>query len=255
MACRQVCLTGCVVMASLMLVEGGSLADDRWVEVAPSVPGTPPTLELRPRQGGLTIEVDLTGFFARKRTVDGQELMLLEVPGFGGTGEIGEPDLPFRTVLVPIANGPSADLRVTHSVKRTVLTSVTVMPEQAPMPECGAAEPGFVIDREAYSSDAWFPAHSARIAQDAVVRGQRFLVVDVDPLAFNPARREVVASTHLTVEIDLEGFLQTRHDLDPDLTYVLLVGTARWSRRRNSGISYRISTPPASTGPTTSPMS
>jgi len=46
-----------------------------------------------------------------------------------------------------------------------------------------------------------------------VVRGQRFLVVEVHPLAFNPVRRGVVANGHLTVEIDLEGEIDTAAEM------------------------------------------
>jgi hypothetical protein len=206
MSRRYALVSGLSAIAAVVVVAVDAAgADDRWVEVVPSAPGTRSTIEVRDRPGGLAIEADLAGFFARSQTVDARDFVLLEVPGFGGTGEIGGPHLPFKTVLVPVVSGPSAALRVTTLVERSVLTGVTVMPEQPPMPECGSAEPDFVIDREAYASDAWFSPHAARIAQDAVVRGQRFLVVEVFPLSFNPARAEVVAREHLRIEIDLVG--------------------------------------------------
>ena len=79
------------------------------------------------------------------------------------------------------------------------------MPQQAPDPDCGNASPEFVIDDKAYGADRWFPSEAARIADDVVVRGQRFLIVEVNPLAFNPARKEVSVRPNLRLIVDLVG--------------------------------------------------
>jgi hypothetical protein len=159
------------VVTILFVMAGVVSADDRWVEVAPSAAGTPPTVNLESNASGAVLEVDLAGFFIEERLVNGTDYSLLKVPGCGAKGALGEPHMPFRTVLVPIPNGPSVDMRVETTSSRTALMGVTVLPEQAPVPECGASAPDFVIDDKAYATDAWFPSQPAHIAQDVVVRG------------------------------------------------------------------------------------
>jgi len=195
-----------ILVVFLCVVTGASAgADGRWIEVVPAASGTPPTVTTSDVAGGVAVEVDLAGFFVQERSVAGTEYLRLTVPQCGGHGAVGEPHMPFSAVLVPVANGLAADLRVTESRAEIALTGVTVFPEQAPEPECGSSAPEFVIDGRVYSSDSWYPASTARIADDVVVRGQRFLVVEINPLAFNPARKELKALEHLKINIDLSG--------------------------------------------------
>jgi subtilisin-like proprotein convertase family protein len=194
-----------LLLTFLAVVAAPVAADDLWVEVTPSGVGSAPLVDVRDQVGGVVIDVDLPGFYVDERTVEGVRYSKLTVPGCGSYGEVGWPNLPFRSVLVPIPNGPAATLRLTESRSSVVLEGVSVLPRQAPMPECGSAEPEFVIDDKAYGTDAWLPATPARIADDVVVRGQRFLVVELSPLAVNPARHQVTAQSHLSVAIDLAG--------------------------------------------------
>jgi subtilisin-like proprotein convertase family protein len=196
---------GFSIIAALVLVVGVVSAQDRWVEVAPSAAGTPLSVDLRDEPGGKVIDVELSGFFLADTSAGGRDFSFLKVPGCGGRGLIGQPHLPFQSVAVPVPNGPAANLQVTETTVRDALTGVTVIPQQAPRPDCGSTEPDFVIDDKAYATDAWYPAQAARIAQDVVVRGQRFLIVEVSPLAFNPVRNEVLARQSLTIRIDLRG--------------------------------------------------
>ena len=193
------------ICAVTALVAGPCVADDNWVEVAPSSPGTEPVVELREVTGGVEVDVELAGFFIEERVTPAGDLTMLKVPGCGGNGEVGMPHLPFRSVLIPVPNGPEARLRVTRADPRAVLSGVTVMPEQAPVPDCSSSNPEFIIDEKAYAADLWYPSEAATIADEVVVRGQRFLVVEIRPLAFNPLRREIAVRSPLSIAVDLVG--------------------------------------------------
>jgi subtilisin-like proprotein convertase family protein len=180
-------------------------AMERWVDLSPASAGTPPTVDVREVVDGIAVDVDLAGFYAEERTSARGIFTVLEVPQFGSQGAVGEPELPFRTVLIPVANGPAASLTVIDADASIALSGVTIMPRQAPAPDCGKIESGFVVDDKAYAADRWFPAEVARIADDVVVRGQRFLVVEVRPLAFNPVREDVIVRPNLRLKIKLTG--------------------------------------------------
>lgn len=189
----------------VLLVVGPGGADGLWVEVSPGPAGSAPTVSVLDQARGVVIDVDLPGFYLEERMVAGAPYAKLTVPGCGGHGEVGAPHLPFRTVLVPVANGPAASLRVLDSRSSVVLDGVTVIPQQPPAPDCGTVEPETVVDDKAYAVDAWLPAAPARIADDVVVRGQRFLVVEISPIAVNPARRQVAAQSHVSIAVELVG--------------------------------------------------
>jgi len=202
---RSWVVCGLSIAVLVLVAAGAATADQRWVEVSSPDIGTVPTVTVDDQVDHVMVEVELGGFFVGEREIEGTVFSELEVPECGGQGEIGGPHLPFRSVLVPVPNGPVADLKVLKVVSKTALTGVRVMPEQAPAPDCGSVEPEFVIDAALYATDAWRPEQPARIAQDAIVRGQRFLVVEVYPLAYNPARGEVVARENVKIQIDLAG--------------------------------------------------
>ena len=54
-------------------------------------------------------------------------------------------------------------------------------------------------DTIALRADRMLDVAAGRIVDDVVVRGQRFIVVEVSPLSFNPVREEIVAAEKRTV--------------------------------------------------------
>ncbi len=195
------------VVVSFALAAIPVAADQLWIDVSPASVGTPITIEIHDLVDGAAVDVAVGGFFVEESSRAGVQYTRLEVPGCGGHGAVGEPHMPFRTVLVPAPNGPSAQLAIDGTDATVALTGVTVLPQQPPEPDCGPWSPEFAVDDKAYASDRWFPQQPARIADDVVVRGQRYLVVEVSPLAFNPVRKEVTVRQSLHLTIDLEGLV------------------------------------------------
>jgi len=195
----------CVVLVFSAAVAGPVSAADQWIDLGSTTIGTPPTVDVLDVVGGKAVDVDLAGFYVEENTTTRGPLTVLEVPGFGNRGEIGEPALPFKTILIPLENGPSVDVSVLEADASVALSGVTVMPQQAPEPDCGDVFPEFAMDDKAYAADRWFPSESARLVDDVVVRGQRFLVVEVSPLAFNPVRGEIAARSSLRINIGVVG--------------------------------------------------
>ncbi len=202
---RRSTLVSSSLLITAILLTGSVAADGRWMEISPSIAGTPPSVDVHDVAGGVAVDVDLAGFFVEEQSLDRGLFSVLVVPGFGNTGAVGEPRLPFKTVLIPLANGPSASLRILEADSSVVLSGVTVMPQQAPEPDCGSESPEFIIDDKAYGSDRWFPSEAARLVDDVVVRGQRFLIVEINPFAFNPARKEVSVRSSLRLRVDFVG--------------------------------------------------
>jgi len=180
-------------------------ASDQWVDVTPAPAGTSLLVDVYDVVGGVAVDVGLAGFYVEDRSMAGSHFSLLEIPGCGGGGVVGEPHMPFKTVLVPIPNGPVATLTIPASDSSVAMSGVMVMPQQAPEPDCDDSPSDFILDDKVYRADRWFPSEAARIADEVVVRGQRFVVVEVNPLAFNPARKEIVARPDLRLTINLVG--------------------------------------------------
>lgn len=198
-------VVGLCVVCVVLTVAAALAGVGYWVDLGSGFAGAAPSVEVLDLGERVTVTVDLPGFYAEDRTNDRGDFTVIDIPEFGRRGELGRPELPFRTVLVPVANGPRASLAILDTASFVAMTGVTVMPRQAPEPDCGPGLNDFTMDAKAYAADRWYPEAPARIASEVVVRGQRFLVIEVSPLAFNPVRGEVAARSNLRLDITLEG--------------------------------------------------
>jgi len=204
MSRRNLSVTALVALVCLALAVP-TLADQRWVELQPGPEGTEAAVDIQTADTGVSIHLEVTGFYSGVLEVEGTDYTTLAVPGCGAKGRVGEPEMPFMGVLVPVANGPTVGRVELIGGAVPAIQDACVLPARAAEPDCGTARPEFVLDGAVYAKDAWLPAERARVANDVVVRGQRFLLVEISPLQVNPARAEVIGYPDLRVEIALEG--------------------------------------------------
>mgnify|MGYP006289242843 FL=1 len=182
-------------------------AGSTWVPVQPGEVGAPPTVVVERSSGLVRIEIAIAGLWAEELTLDERSFTALTVPELGLKGQEGTPYLPFRSVLVPVPAGPEVGApALTEEAPVTLLTGVEVQPAQPPRPDCGVHPVGELrFDDTVYGTDAWLPSEPVRLVEEIVVRGQRFLSLEVSPVRYNPARGEVAASPRMVVEVALEG--------------------------------------------------
>jgi len=201
--CRIASLATLIALAAWAAAAGAS---PEWISLGDAPSGTPPLVQVGVTEQEVSVDLTLSGLYADLVEVDGGSYTMLTVPECGLAGATGEPELPFRQVLVPIPNGPRLGALGVTTEPVTVLENVTVIPAGAPQPDCGSG-PGLprTCDPKAYAEDRLFPAQVARLADEVVVRGQRFLVIEIAPVQYNPADRTVVAQRHVAVRVSLDG--------------------------------------------------
>ena len=155
-------------LVTIALLAAPAWAATQWTELQPGhAAGAPPVVDVREVEGGLIVALDVFGFHTDELTREGTPFASVSIPETGIKGEIGHPAMPFRSVLIPVPNGPLAEISSVVSSPVAVLQDVTVMPAQAPMPDCGSAPPEFVLDDGAYGRDAWYPAEAAVLVREA----------------------------------------------------------------------------------------
>jgi hypothetical protein len=188
--------------------------------MVPSVPGTPTTVEVHSRQGGVTLDVDLRGFFARERC------MVSHPRAPSRQGCCGSRSAFLVVEIHPLAFNPVRRGVVANghlTVEIDLEGEIDTAAEMRKRDRLNLHFPTLVVGQRAPRPDV-------------NPTGVEYLIVAADPLltAVKPLaewkRRkgltvEVVAMSAIrTTSTELEAFLQNRYDVDPDLTYVLLVG-------------------------------
>jgi alpha-tubulin suppressor-like RCC1 family protein len=142
----------------------------------------------------------------------------LTLPGGGLGGKEGHPELPCFGLFVRVPDGADATL-VIDAVTWVPLEgrSVIVPRQPAPADRRGAPPPPFVLDREAYSRDAWLPAQPVELRDRMRIRRRAFVYVAFTPIAFNPARNR----------------LQAAREVHWHLEFAYPVGTPKPDRRKS----------------------
>ena len=143
---------------------------------------------------GLAVTVDVAGLEFAVEQTKGGEFLRVTCPATALDGEIGEPALPAIRRLFVVPEGAAVGLEVTQGQASVIDLAaagfgVPVMPMQPPIPMIpGARERApFHHQEGAYAADCLLPTERAAISELGRVRGQRVYLLEVLPVAYNPA--------------------------------------------------------------------
>jgi hypothetical protein len=156
---------------------------------------------------GITLELYTQAFAADTLQAAGSEYERLRIDEYvhGFTQDVGHPQLPLKGILIDVPEGKSANLSILQSeVNSHFGYQVYPVPEAIINEEGGAAAVGeaFVIDADAYSKDAFYPAAAAVLGDVFDSRGQLKQQVIFYPLSFNPAAGQLNFYQRIRVRID-----------------------------------------------------
>ena len=123
----------------------------------------------------------------------------------GTTQEIGKPELPVIGRFVAIPPGASVDVEVIPS-KAAGYPDYLVYPAQMPPSDHDPIEdPPFVIDEAGYASDTLYPAEQATAGPPQTMRDLTVVHLNIYPLQYNPARRELYLTHEMRIRLSFSG--------------------------------------------------
>ncbi len=218
-------------VAVVLLVAGGNVvASEYWL--AASEDGTiaieESTVAVSPKvwvtdQGltGFELVAGLSGFRLEPVSTKGGQFVLIDWPECALRGEIGEPMLPVIRRLVAAPQNAEVVLTVREGRSLTIDTGDTgfplkIMPKQAPVPKLPGAQEAAPFDYNiaAYSRASDTPEQRAIITEAGVVRGQRLLLLEVNPVSYNPSTQTVTYYPDLIVNVSFDGDTQQGRFVD-----------------------------------------
>ncbi|MDY7107603.1 MAG: C25 family cysteine peptidase, partial [Planctomycetota bacterium] len=196
-------------------------AADAWL----SVSSRGAVIDRQPAQPAgadvIALEVDATGlaltahFDAAALTVRENRagrFLQLNWPGAAPLGEIGSPRLPVLRRLVVIPDGARARLNVVEgsSVMLDLAEAgypTALWPRQAPIEKTpGARENApFDFNGRAYAIDRMLPIERVTLTELGVVRGHRLALLEVRPVAYNPATGVLRLWPEMDVSVRFRG--------------------------------------------------
>lgn len=153
---------------------------------------------------GVIFRLETESYSLEEISIEGELYQDLAVTGAGPGGATGSPELPVVSVLIGVPPGALVELRATARDVIQVGEKVRLPPVPHSLPphdEYGAARLAYARDDVAYSADLWLPLEAARIAEDAWLRDQRLVRVEVFPFQYNAAQEALVWLRSLQVEL------------------------------------------------------
>jgi len=180
---------------------------------------------------GVSLELLTSAYGVQPLQVDGRPYHVISVPGYGATGAAGKPQLPVRSLLLGVPPDAHLSLEVTVLEEGPPMKGVHVqpVPSLGPVSEkakvSGALLGGdmahvIVEDEATYASDALYPPRIAITTDDAYMRHQRIVRLELHPFQVNARRGDLYHYRRLRVTLrfnyDIEPLPATREPLsDP----------------------------------------
>jgi hypothetical protein len=203
-------------VAFLLLVLGPSHSQaesiGNWIQFLSGNAKAPEIEVIESNFNQVVFEVKVFGMWSEELETKGGVFNQLSIPEYGITNVIGEPKLPVIRKMVQIPYGAEVGVEVIASqVSEKSLEDLgithRIIPVQPPIPKIeGAWEKAeFVIHEDFYQTDQFSPTQVAKIGEIGIIRGHRFVMVEVYPVSYNPKSGRVKLYSDIRIRVNLTG--------------------------------------------------
>jgi hypothetical protein len=162
------------------------------------------------QSNGTNVAVQIPAVAISTVSLNSTEYKKVDLPGAdyltpGEMAEEGKPDLPLLTTMIAIPDQAGIQLDVTYSGYDT-FENIDIAPVQPPTSDAVANEViPFTIDNTTYNTDAFYPGELARADEPVIMRDVRGVQIELNPVQYNPVRRELRVYRDLAVSISYAG--------------------------------------------------
>ncbi|MCK4872310.1 MAG: hypothetical protein KAS72_06265 [Phycisphaerales bacterium] len=193
--------------AALALTTGASAAETWHSTDASPIPAPPSVVVSHSDEQGIDLTVTTAGVEIEPFKTKAGIFTHATWPGAAYAGEAGEPVLPIVRELLRVPRGVHVNLTVNAGQAIVIDVRDAIVPMQ-PLVEMhpGALDAApFVQDHAAYAVNAMQPMVRATITKAGIARGQQLYQLEVYPIAYNPARGELMLWRDINVHITFDG--------------------------------------------------
>lgn len=136
--------------------------------------------------------------------IDGNEEIVLQVPGIFLPNSEGYPNLPGTGRYIAIPQGATPTVKIL-SARTETIEDIDIAP--APNIPLDTDDGPLVYERnqEVYSTNAWYPAEPVRLSDLRKIRGTDVVVLGITPFQYNPVTRELIVYRDIEVEVTFSG--------------------------------------------------
>ena len=192
-----------IVLACLLLTFPIYADDITWIPFhsGATEPASPEMISLTTTSDGVVFTYQIPGMFVSKVRVENENFDNISIPGWGRILDEGKPAVPSLARYVAVPQGASVSVRVMDD-DPMILNGYYLFPSQPlAIDSDNYPEPEFTIDRDFYGLDTNYPSNIAGEGEEVVVRGVTAARIMVNPIQYNPQKRQLTVHRRFTVEV------------------------------------------------------
>jgi hypothetical protein len=195
----------------LIALLASSILASEEVRIVNTLEGIDANFSVTPNgSGGEQIGLTVPAIALSDIALDGKNYKLVDLPAAehllpAQLSEEGKPDLPSLTTMIIIPDQAGVSLDITYSSFETI-ENIDLAPTQPS--ESDAAPDAFIPftkDNVTYSTDAFYPGQLAEAEEPVIMRDIRAVQISLNPVQYNPVRRELRIYQDLAVNVSYSG--------------------------------------------------
>ncbi len=218
------------LLASFCLISSNAGATQIWATTSDegtaalkemSIATAPEVDVLSADESGMRLDIRVPGFSLDLQKTRGGEFLVLGWPEAAPSGALGAPALPVvrELFLAPLGAAVSVQVNAGDPIRvdaDLLGHDFRVMPRQAPVPKLPGAfsSARFEFDAQAYGSSQ-LPAERALVTELGIFRGQRLMLLEVSPLAYNARDQRIAFWPAMNVQVSFQGGTAAKSTLRP----------------------------------------
>ncbi len=161
---------------------------------------------------GMVVRINTGDIYYDTYTLDGKNFtrFYLKDRDIGEITTVGKPNLPVIRRLIEVPQGAEVNFEIVSASKKVYSLKdagmeYPIMPSYPPVPKVKGAKPHLVMDRELYSTDAFWPDNIVKVKRAGIIRGHELYQIEFYPVRYNPARGMIEVISNIKLRIDFEG--------------------------------------------------
>lgn len=180
--------------------------EKEWIPFIRGVePGTPPNVKIKSSDNsGILIDTEIFGIYCFNITIEDKKYQRFSIPYEGHTNEIGKPEIPVIRRYLEVPYDINLGVEIIYS-DYTTLDGYYAYPVQEPLPDIITDDiPEFIIDKETYSNNEFYPLYNAWAREPIIMRGHRIVQLNLCPVQHNPVSKQLKVYSKMEVWVNYD---------------------------------------------------
>jgi hypothetical protein len=192
-----------IVLVALTIMSSMAMAQETKVTYADNL-GRPGFNLDSQCPSGIKVTFSVNEFTFNHRSINGDNLNVVELSGNFLPNNEGAPDLPSSAKYIAIPQGAKAVFTITR-MQKEVFQNIDMAPAPRIPLDTERGPLQYNKDLSIYTKNEFYPAEPVRLGKPSKIRGIDVVMLGISPFQYNPVTKELILYRDLEVEVSFVG--------------------------------------------------